>query len=214
MKRNGKADLVNGLVVSSISLYSRMAMGDSNAKMDVMSELEGEDIENGAEQPAAEAYAGGKEHGGAVGHEAAIGVVGDQETVWPQAIPSSTVQKLAQSGARSKASPSTKQRSVTRVPAPALALVVIETGAGPPLWIAEEGTEGGPVQLADGPGSISEDAVALRFSEHRQHHIPDPTCRTCHRVATDSGGNSQRNYGGPSCDRNADCHDPIEVGHQ
>ena len=99
-KMNGKTDLVNGLVLSSISLDSIMVMGDSDAEMDGMSELEGEEIETGAEQPAGQTYAGGKEHGGAVWQEAAIGVVGDQEAGGARAIQSSTVQKLAHSGDR------------------------------------------------------------------------------------------------------------------
>ena len=217
IKRNEKAYVVNALVLPSIDLDFRTAIGDSNAEMDTLSDVEGEEIETDAEQSAGHVYPAGKEYGGAVRQEAAIGVVGDQEAGGGQAIPTSTVQELAQSGDRPQSSARTMQRSVTRVRAPPIALVVMETGPGPPLWTAEQGKQGGPVQLGDGPASISEDSVAPRLPQHRQRHIPEPTCRTCHtchRVATDSGGNSQRNYGGLSCDRNADCDDPSEVGHQ
>ena len=114
-----------------------MVMGDSDAEMDGMSELEGEEIETGAEQPAGQAYAGGKENGGAVWQEGAIGVVGDQEAGGARAIPTSTVQKLAESGDRSEASASTKQPSVRRVQASLGAPVVMETGPAPPLLAVE-----------------------------------------------------------------------------
>ena len=89
--------------------------------------------------------------------------MGDQEAGGGQALPTSAVQELAQSGDRPQSSARTMQRSVTRVRAPPIALVLMETGPGPPLRTAEHGKQGGPVQLGDGPASISEDSVPPRL---------------------------------------------------